>query len=156
VVGRRPKRTLARIGVLVGVCFVVFGFVLRPIRVEGPSMLPTYRSGQIHLLNRLAYRFHEPQRGDVVVVMYTGEHVVLLKRIVGLPGEKVDFEGGRLVVNGRMVEEPYVRNPCDWEMPPIEVGYDEVYVVGDNRSMPLEYHQQGRSKRNKILGKLWL
>ncbi len=122
LIGRRPKRTLVRIGVLVTVCFVLFRFVLAPIRIEGPSMLPTYRKGQVHMINRLAYRFHEPRRGDVVAIKYAGEHVMLLKRIVGLPGETVAFQGGRLLINGQMVEEPYVRYSCDWEMPPVAVG----------------------------------
>jgi signal peptidase I len=156
LVGRRPKRTLARIAVLVSVCFVLFRFVLAPIRLQGPSMLPTYREGQIHVINRLAYRFHEPRRGDVVAIKYAGEHLLLLKRIVGLPGETVSFEGGRLRVNGQSIEEPYVRYPCNWEMPPVAVGSDEFYVVGDNRSMGWEFHEKGRSQRERILGKLWL
>jgi len=156
LIGRRPKRTLVRIVVLVSVCFVLFKFVLAPIRLQGPSMLPTYREGQIHVINRLAYRFHEPRRGDVVAIKYAGEHVMLLKRIVGLPGETVAFEGGRLWVNGQRVEEPYVRYSCDWETPPEAVHFDEFYVVGDNRSMPPEYHEHGGAKREKILGKLWL
>jgi signal peptidase I len=156
LIGRRPKRTLARIGVLVTVCFVLFRFVLAPVRLQGPSMLPTYRNGQVHFINRLAYRFSEPRRGDVVAIEYTGPHVMLLKRIVGLPGETVAFRGGRLSINGQTVEEPYVRYSCEWEMPPVVVGPDEFYVVGDNRLMPREYHEQGRPKRQKILGKLLL
>jgi signal peptidase I len=156
LIGRRPKRTLVRIGVLVTVCFVLFKFVLAPVRIEGPSMLPTYRRGQVHLINRLAYRSHEPRRGDVVAIEYSGEHVMLLKRIVGLPGETVAFEGGRLLINGQAVEEPYVRYSCDWEMPPKVDLPDEFYVVGDNRSMPQDDHYEGRAKRERILGKLLL
>jgi signal peptidase I len=142
--------------VLVGVCFVLFRYVLAPIRVEGPSMLPTYRRGQIHVINRLAYRFHEPRRGDVVAIMITGKDVMLLKRIVGLPGETVAFEQGHLLINGRSVEEPYVQYACNWQEEPKEVLFNEVYVVGDNRSMPPDYHEHGRSERRRILGKLLL
>jgi signal peptidase I len=144
--------------VLVGVCFVLFRYVLAPIRIEGPSMLPTYRRGQIHVINRLAYRFHEPRRGDVVAIKYSsrGESVMLLKRIVGLPGETVAFDQGHLLINGRSVEEPYVRYACEWHEEPKEVLFNEVYVVGDNRSMPPEYHDHGRSERKRILGKLLL
>lgn len=156
LVGRRPKRTLVRIVVLVVVVFVVFGFVLAPVRLQGPSMLPTYHSGAIHVINRLAFRFHEPQRGDVVAIKYSGEHIMLLKRIVGLPGETVAFQGGRLLINGQPMDEPYVRLPCDWNKPPETVGPDEFYVVGDNRSMPWQYHDQGRSKRFRVFGKLLL
>jgi signal peptidase I len=158
LIGRRPKRTLVRIAVLVTACFVLFRFVLAPVRIQGPSMLPTYRSGQVRFINRLAYRFHEPRRGDVVAIKYSdlGKRVMLLKRIVGLPGETVAFQGGRLVIDGQTVEEPYVRYSCDWEMPPEADLPDEFYVVGDNRSMPRQYHEQGRAKRQRIIGKLLL
>jgi len=156
IIGRRPKRTLVRIAVLVSVCFVLFKFVLAPIRIVGPSMLPTCRDGQVHVLNRLAYRSHEPRRGDIVGIKYTGEHVLLLKRIIGLPGETVGFHDGRLLINGQTVEEPYVRYPCDWEMAPKAVRPGYFFVVGDNRSMPLEFHTRGQFEREKILGKLVL
>ncbi len=156
LIGRRPKRTLVRIVVLVAVCFVVFRFVLAPVRLEGPSMLPTYHSGAVHVVNRLAYRFHEPRRGDVVAIKYAGEHVMLLKRIVGMPGETVSFHGGRLMIDGQEMDEPYLRLSCDWEKPPETNGPDEYYVVGDNRSMPFRFHEQGQSKRWRIFGKLWL
>jgi signal peptidase I len=156
IIGRRPKRTLVRIAVLVSVCFVLFKFVLAPIRIVGPSMLPTCRDGRVHVLNRLAYRFHDPRRGDIVGIRYPGEHVLLLKRIIGFPGETVGFHDGRLLINGQRVEEPYVRYPCDWEMAPVSVDPGKYFVVGDNRSMPLEFHYWGQFKREKILGKLLL
>ena len=86
-VGRNPKWTLARIVATVIFCFVVYNFALRPIRVQGISMLPTYSEHGINCINLLAYRFHPPQRGDVVAIqLQAGPHVMLMKRIVGLPG----------------------------------------------------------------------
>src|SRR5580698_775271 len=66
VVGRHPGMTLIRAGILALACFVVFKFVLLPIRVTGISMLPTYKDHSINFINRLAYLRHEPKRGDVV------------------------------------------------------------------------------------------
>ena len=74
-------------------------------------MLPTYHDGQINFLNRLAYLRHEPQRGDVVGIRYSGDSILLLKRIVGLPGEEVSFDEGKLFINGKPLEEPYVKSP---------------------------------------------
>src|SRR5882762_2152412 len=85
--GRRPERTAVRILVLVVVTFVLFKLILIPVRVEGPSMLPTYHTGQINFINRLAYLRHEPRRGDVIGVRFSGESRLLMKRIVALPGE---------------------------------------------------------------------
>lgn len=155
-VGRRPKATLVRIAVLVVTCFVTFKFILLPIRVEGISMQPTYHSGEIDCVNRLAYLRHEPQRGDIVSVRLAGTSVMYLKRIIGLPGETVAFHGGRLFINGQPLDEPYVKFPCDWEHEPIQCGPDQYYVVGDNRSMPFELHEQGRADRGRIIGKILL
>ena len=92
VIGRNPKVTLARAVVLAVLCFVVFKFVLLHIRVEGISMLPTYQDGSAHFVNRLAYLWHEPRRGDVVSIRLAGSsHLMYLKRIIGLPGETVAF-----------------------------------------------------------------
>lgn len=162
LVGRRPAATLVRILVLVALCVFTFKFVLLPIRVEGISMEPTYHDRRIDCVNRLAYWRHEPRRGDVVSIRFSdpGKFVapraMLLKRIIGLPGESVAFHDGRVYIDGRMLDEPYLKNSCDWEHPPIQCGPDQYYVVGDNRSMPFEYHTQGLAERERILGKVLL
>jgi signal peptidase I len=157
LIGRDPKRTLGRIAVLVAVCVVVRAFVLVPVWVDGGSMLPTYRENGVNLVNRLAYLFHEPRRGDVVAVrMLAGEHVMYLKRIVGLPGETVTFHGGHVFINGQPLDEPYVKLPCNWEHEPVQDGADQYYVVGDNRDNPEEWHSHGRAQRKLILGKVLL
>lgn len=153
LIGRRPKTTLVRAGVLIATCFVVFRFILLPIRITGSSMLPTYRDGQINFANRLAYLRHEPQRGDVVSIRLAGPSMMLMKRIIGLPGETVVFRAGHVHINGQLLDEPYVKQPCDWEKGPVVCGPDEYYVVGDNRSMPFELHEQGRAERDRIIGK---
>jgi signal peptidase I len=155
--GRNPKRTLVRVIILLAVCGVVRGFVLLPIKVEGPSMLPTYQDNAVHVINRLSYLFHEPQRGDVVAIRFlAGEHIVYLKRIVGLPGETVAFHNGQLYINGQAVAEPYVRLRGNWEHEAKPVPLDRYYVVGDNRDMEFEEHEKGRPTRDLIVGKLLL
>jgi len=156
VVGRNPRATLVRVTVLVVTCLIVFNFVLLPIRVEGISMLPTYKDHSINFINRLAYLRHEPQRGDIVSIRLAGLHVMYLKRIIGLPGETVAFENGRVVINGEVLDEPYEKTACDWNRPPVKLGPDEYFVVGDNRTMPKELHQFGETSRDRILGKLIL
>lgn len=156
LVGRRPKRTIGRIVILVAVCFVVFRYLLLPFRVEGISMFPTYRNNQINCLNRLAYLLHEPRRGDVVGVrLIAGPHMMFLKRVIGLPGEIVEFRAGRLVVDGQVIPEPYVHG-CQWEMKPEKIEAGRYYVVGDNRSMQQRYHEQGQAPRRLIMGKVLL
>jgi signal peptidase I len=153
LVGRNPKRTLLRIVVLVIGVMLLRQFVVLPIRVDGISMLPTYKSNGVNFVNRLAYVFGQPQRGDVVAIRMAGEHIMLLKRVVALPGETISFRRGELLINGEATEEPYVKLPWRWEMPPIKVGPDEVYVVGDNRSMSWADHKQGRAFKRQIVGR---
>ena len=156
LIGRNPRFTAVRIVVLVAVSLVVFNFLLLPIRVQGISMLPTYQTNRINFVNRLAYLFHEPRRGDVVAIRYAGKHVMLLKRIIGLPGDTVSFQGGQACINGRPLHEPYVKFPCNWEIPPRQIGPNEYFVVGDNRSMPEAAHDKGKADRRRIVGKVLL
>jgi signal peptidase I len=171
VMGHNPKATLVRVAVLIVTCFIVFKFILLHIRVEGISMLPTYPDCSIHFVNRFAYLWHEPQRGDVVGIRFSRTetntpagihqaanwletpHVMLLKRIVGLPGETVAFVDGRVVINSEALDEPYEKLPCNWNYPAVQLGPDEYFVVGDNRSMPWEDHMKGRALRSQIIGK---
>ncbi len=153
VIGRNPKITLARAAVLAVLCIVVFKFFLLHIRVEGISMLPAYQDGSAHFVNRLAYLWHEPRRGDVVGIRLAGPHVMYLKRIIGLPGETVAFVNGRVLINGEVLDEPYEKLPSDWRLPPVKLGPDEYFVVGDNRTMPPENHVFGKVERDRIVGK---
>jgi len=85
-----------------------------------------------------------------------GFNVVYLKRIVALEGDTVAFSRGILLVNGRSVAEPYVVRKGDWELPPRTVGPGKVYVVGDNRSMSMESHVFGQTRRSRLMGgPLW-
>ncbi len=157
VYGGSLKFTLLRAALLAVACVVVFKFILIPVRVSGASMAPTYGDG-INLVNRLAYRNGDPARGDVVAVRFrpTGRSVLLMKRVVGLPGEWIGFGNGRVMVNGEPLEEAYLQYPSDWNAEPVLCGPDEFFVVGDNRSMAREDHQHGRAKRSLIAGKmLW-
>jgi signal peptidase I len=156
ILGRSPRRTLVRVVVLVVTILLVREFALIPIRIVGPSMMPTYPSGGVNLVNRLAYFRSPPQRGDVVAIRTSGESIMFMKRIVGLPGETVQFHRGRLLINGRELDEPYLKLGCDWESLPKTLGPDRYYVVGDNRSMPEQDHTEGIAVRERIVGKILL
>jgi len=149
VVGSRPNRTLARVGLIVfaGVILFVAGkYLVTPIRVDGISMAPTYNDGGYNFINRLAYRHAKPQRGDVVGVYFVArQHKLCIKRVVGLPGESVSFRHGVLYVDDKPVNEPYLTFRCTWDMAPVHLGPNFYYVVGDNRSMNIEDHWQGKA-----------
>ncbi|HEY3862650.1 MAG TPA: signal peptidase I [Verrucomicrobiae bacterium] len=163
-VGRNPKRTLVRAAALAVICLVVFKFVLLPVRVEGISMEPTYADHSVNAVNCVAYLWHPPRRGDVVGIRLTppssaalsSPHIMYLKRIIGLPGETISFKHGHPYVNDELLEEPYEKQACHWNMAPVTLGADEYFFVGDNRTMPKEYHTFGKAPRDRIVGKaLW-
>lgn len=158
--GKNLKRTLLRALILTIVCFVIFGFIFLPARVEGHSMEPTYYCGAIIFISMLHYQFRQPRRGDIVAIS-TGvgraslfeRSPLLLKRVVGLPGERIMFQNGALIVNGQQIPEPYVRGwNYGWNMPEVEIGMNESFVVGDNRSMPMSAHTHGRVDHQRIIG----
>jgi signal peptidase I len=136
--------------------YLFFGFLCIPFTIQGISMEPTYPDGGVNFCWRLRYLFSEPKRHDVVTVRFAGSRVMLLKRVVAREGEQVEFRAGKLYVNGMEIEEPYVRFPCDWNLPSRQVEKDCVYVVGDNRSMPIENHHFGQTSKIRIIGvPLW-
>lgn len=119
-------------------------------------MEPTYQDGQFNFCWRFRHAFSQPRKGDIVVVRLAGKKIMLLKRVVALGGEEVEFREGELLVNGREVEEPYVCYPCGWNLSPRRVERGHVYLIGDNRSMPMEQHQFGQTPLNRIVGSpLW-
>lgn len=157
-IGRNPAFTLVRIGFLVVAVWLVYKFILVPIKVQGPSMLPTYPETGVNFVNRLAYRSQEPKRYDVVAIRHSGEHRLLMKRILALPGETIEFRDGNVFVDGELLPEPYMRAdyPSNWTIAPQVVQAEHYYVVGDNRTMPEFLHVKGQAPRTKIIGKVLL
>lgn len=75
-----------------------------------------------------------------------------MKRVVALEGDTVEFRSGKLVVNGKQFREPYVKYPCNWELSCRKVKTNHVYLVGDNRNVPMEQHDFGQTLGNRIVG----
>lgn len=144
---------LLRVAAVIAAAFLIFTQVLLPLRIEGQSMEPTYGNG-FNLCWRGRYLFTSPQRGDVVVIRLAGRRVLLLKRIVALAGDTVAFARGVLLVNGQPVTEPYVRFRSDWDLAPRTVAPGKVYVVGDNRGVPMPRHHFGQVDQQRIVGGL--
>jgi signal peptidase I len=154
VFGRNPRRTAVRLLVLTSLSFIVFRWVLIPIRAEGISMQPTYESGSLNLVNRLAYLFDKPVRGDIVAIKLAGPHVMYVKRIIALPGERISISAGQVYVNGAPLNELYVRNRNPWEIPEATLGPREYFVIGDNRGMRAKDHDFGRIDVSRIVGRV--
>ena len=135
------------------------------IVVKGMSMEPLLRPGQLLVLNRTAYRtldLEGPRRGDVVVFRhvergYNNEYLV--KRVIGLPGELVQVDAGRVFINGTQLNEPYVLAADDYSYPlqggPARVPEDAYFVLGDNRPASADSHLGWFVRATDLLGQAW-
>lgn len=138
-----------------GIFLFVYIFLVQPHRVKGESMSPNFEDGELLLTEKVAYRFGDPQRGDVVVFEApVGRKVDFIKRIIGLPGEKVEVRGGSIFVNGSKVEENYINVPTQGDKE-IKLGENEYFVFGDNRGASSDSRVFGPIERKSIRGRVW-
>ena len=149
--GRRPAWTAARIVVVIAVSLVVFHFVLHPVRITGKSMEPTCYDGQIGLINSLAYIWHPPRRGDVVGFRLDRGGPIIIKRVIGLPGESIAFHSGAVFINGKSIAEPYLADQGAWEWPEETLGEKTYFVTGDNRLISQQFRVEGAQIFGKLL-----
>lgn len=134
--------------------FLLFIFVIGLQQVVGPSMSPTYKEGDVGVVNKLAYKFGEVKRGDVIVLSESEKYMI--KRVIGLPGEVIEYKNNRLYINGREYEEKYLNDDVytdDFTSKTIPEG--EYLVLGDNRSDSLDSRDYGFISKKQIIGKVW-
>ena len=121
------------------VCAGVVRYVGQKTLVDGASMSPTLEDGDVLIVEKVSYRFRQPERYDVVVFRYLyKENSYYIKRIIGLPGETVQIKDGKIYINGSLLEEEFgsalIKNPGRANQP-ITFGSDEYFVLGDNRNV---------------------
>jgi signal peptidase I len=139
--------------VLAVVLYFGINAVSARVRVDGFSMRPTLQDGEYILVNKLAYKFSEPVRGDIVVFVFpVNPEEDLIKRIIGVPGDTITIQDGMLTVNGVVVDEPYINAPPayngTWQVPK-----GELFVLGDNRNDSRDSHQWGLLPIENVIGR---
>jgi signal peptidase I len=140
------------------VLVVASRFVAEPLRVTSVSMEPTLRAGDQLLVDKVFYRFASPRRNDLIIFPQPGNGQLVVKRIVGLPGDAVALEDGVLTVNGHPRHEPYVdqRTVDSVYFGPETVPDDKVFVMGDNRGDSIDSRSYGPVEVEAIVGRvLW-
>lgn len=145
---------------LIAAIFALVNLATVRITLEGPSMLPTFETGQYLLVSRVNYMLSEPQRGDIAVFKAPDLGPFdYIKRVIGLPGDLVELRGPQTFVNGEQVQEPYVVYPCDgqtctnrvWQLGP-----GEYFMMGDNRRQSTDSRVFGPIRREELLGEALL
>jgi len=137
--------------------FIVVRVAVHTFRIEGISMEPNLHDGQYLIVNKLVYYLHPPQRGDIVVFHYPrNPRRDFIKRVIGLPGEKVEIRGEHIFINDKELEEPYAVHKGNYAWGPQVMGPDEYFVLGDNRNSSSDSHNWGPVPRGDIIGKAWI
>ncbi len=146
------KRYFIRLVLLSLSCYLIFSYLLVPLRIQGHSMEPTYRDASYAFCWRPQYFLHDLKQFDIVTIRFSGRSTMLLKRVLALPGDTLEFRKGVLYVNGKQIAEPYVKFNSLWNLPPRRIKTDHVYVVGDNRGTAMSQHHFGQVAIDRIVG----
>lgn len=139
------------------IALLIHLFLAQATRVEGYSMEPTLFGHQRLVIEKVSYHLHPPQRGDIIVIHvpnYGKE--MLIKRVIGLPGETIQVTNGQVLINGQALAEPYLRSVTRGDYPPLTVPTDAVFVMGDNRNNSNDSRAFGPISFDNIVGKAWV
>lgn len=161
----RPSSLLFWIISIVIIVKVVQTFVVQPFVVEGGSMLPTFHNKEFLLVDKVSYSFGKPKRGDVAIFKlyegnnpYSGKH--LIKRIIGLPGERVVIRDGKTYIfndenpDGFVLDESFIVNKDASKRADVTLGEDQYFMMGDNRSQSYDSRDWGPLPEKDLRGQV--
>ncbi len=135
---------------------VINVFLAQATRVEGQSMEPSLHDNQRLIIEKVSYYVRLPQRGDIIVLRLPNRRSdPLIKRVIGLPGETVEITDGNVLINGQVLDEPYLDQSTYQGMAPRVVPEDEVFVLGDNRGFSNDSRAFGFVPFSDIVGRAW-
>ncbi len=134
--------------------FLVVRFAVQSFRVDGPSMEPGLHTNEFVLVDKVAYLFSTPQRGDVIVFHYPLDTSRdFIKRVIGLPGDTIRTTSTEVMVDGRVLHEPYISQPFNFDSSTWKLGPGQYFVMGDNRDNSLDSRTWGPLDKSYIIGK---
>ena len=137
------------------VVFVVRSVLIQPFLVSGASMEPNIQQNNYLIIDELSYHFRAPERGEVVVFRYPGDpSTFYIKRIMGLPGETVDLENGKIRIDGKEIgEDSYLKGVQTFGTVHVKLEPDSFFVMGDNRANSYDSRSWGPLDRRLIVGR---
>ena len=131
-------------------------FLIQPFYVEGASMEPNFYQNEYLIIDEISYRFNEKQRGEVIIFKNPqNTKAYFIKRVIGLPGETVSVENGKVFINGEELAEPYISHFSSDNHEPVVLADEEYFVMGDNRTNSLDSRQLGPINKSYIIGRVW-
>jgi signal peptidase I len=153
---RAVREVLETIVPAIIVALLINIFLAQATRVYGQSMEPNLEPNQRLVVEKLSYRLHAPRRGDVVVLRVHDQSELLIKRVIGLPGDTVEIRQGRVFVNGEELDEPYLAHLTSGTYPSTYIPPLHVFVLGDNRGFSNDSRSFGMISIDNILGRAWI
>ncbi|OHA17789.1 MAG: signal peptidase I [Candidatus Taylorbacteria bacterium RIFCSPHIGHO2_01_FULL_46_22b] len=151
--------TVRFVAISIIIVFAFRTFVAQPFIVSGESMVPTFLDGEYLIVDEVSYRFKEPKRDDVIIMRYPLDtKTFFIKRIIGLPGETLEFNGSAITItpqngdNPINLAEPYVVHAGN-DFFSVTLGSDEYFVLGDNRSASSDSRRWGALPAKNIVGR---
>jgi len=149
------RKTLVFIIVVI-VIVILLETTVQIFPVIGDSMEPNLHWGQQLLTNKTAYHFHEPQRGDVIILRPPfNPEIGFIKRLIAVPGDTIEIKEYAVYVNGSKLHEPYIKQPPTYTFPRQRIPENEYFVLGDNRNDAFDSHVGWTVPRQDIIGKVW-
>jgi signal peptidase I len=155
-------RELLETAVLTVAIFLLVRVALQNFKVDGYSMEPNFHPSEYILVDKFDYWFHGPERGDVIVfraVPARQPNRDFIKRVIGLPGERVSVHSGAVYINGRRLYEPYISDPPTYTFTQVTVPKNDYFVLGDNRNNSFDSSKWSATPfldRKYIIGKAWM
>lgn len=185
---RNLVRELVETALFILLVFFIVRGIVQNFKIEGSSMEPTLHTGQYILVNKLVYfhfdlnaplrlmpgqevldqrviyPFYQPRRGDIVVFEYPRDvSKDYIKRVIGLPGDTVEIRDGQVLVNGEVLDQPYLEGVPTYcvagyacQVGPVEVPAGHIFVMGDNRANSSDSREWGPLPLDRVVGQAWL
>jgi signal peptidase I len=148
-------REIIETALLTAVIFLVVNTITGRFRIEGSSMEPNLHDGEYVIIDRVSYVLHPPERGDVIVFVPPTGDKDYIKRVMGLPGDTVEVRNSQVIVNGKVLDEPYLNAPTNYTYGPQTIEPGHYFVLGDNRNNSSDSHSWGAIASSTIIGRAW-
>jgi signal peptidase I len=154
-------RELAEVVVLAVILYFGISFAVQTVHVEGLSMFATLDDNDYLIADKIAYRLHAPQRGDIIILRPpTDDSKDFIKRVIALPGERLLIRDGQVLINGHRLNEPYLpenwTSQANWGAPDgVVMPPNQYFVMGDNRNRSQDSRTFGPIGRDRIDGRAW-
>ncbi|MFZ1754580.1 MAG: signal peptidase I [Caldilineaceae bacterium] len=156
LIGTAFKEVLQVVVPAILLALAIHIFLAQATVVYGQSMQPNLQPAERLVIEKVSYYFGEPQRNDIVVLDIPQMSELLIKRVVGLPGETVEIRRGTVLINNQSIDQSFILLPGGTTYGPITLGGDSYFVMGDNRNNSNDSRSFGPVHRNAIAGKAWM